>query len=299
MSEYVFESSYTVYYKTPNPVPLKSIIDSLQGLERLIETTPRVLKKLTGINNLGLSIEVSEIKSGSLIEKILIKYFFDSEEGLNEFLEKVKKVIPPKYLAAALGAGLLGYGAYLLNNPTQTSSVTVGDITNSVVNIGGVQQIPDPVAKAIIEGVNNKKEVAAATVNVIKPAKDQAGSSILIDGLDNNSGYEFSSKFIDGVPSELPSEPMETTASLTKVVVDIRATDLDNRERGWEGRISGLTGRIKIEFDSDVDIADVDRRKTFEADVVLTRRLRSNSSEPKPYSMLIEKVYPLRKADSN
>lgn len=289
-----FESSYTLHYSTPQPVPLRLVIESLQGLEKLIETTPRVLKKLTGVGDLGLRIEIKEIRSGSLIERVIVKCIFDSEEGLNKFLEKVRAVIPPKYLAAAVLAGLVGYGAYMLHNPTTTSSVTVGDITNSVVNIGGTQEVPEAVAKAIIDGVTNRREVAGATVNIVKPAKDQPGSSMRIDGDpegDLGASYEFSSKFVEGIPKELTSEPVEMTAKLTHVIIEIRATDLDNRDKGWEGRIQGLTNRIKIEFEEGVDISEADRKKTFNADVVLTSRYRGSESEPRPYSMLIEKIY--------
>ncbi|NYT78930.1 hypothetical protein H0A71_18215 [Alcaligenaceae bacterium] len=291
---FVFESSYTLHYSTPKPVPLRLIIESLQGLERLIETTPRVLKKLTGIDDVGLRIEIKEVRSGSLIEKVIVKCIFESEEGLNKFLEKVKAVIPPKYLAAAVLAGLVGYGAYMLHNPTKTSSVTVGDITNSVVNIGGTQEVPEAVAKAIIEGVTNKREVAGATVNIVKPAKDQPGSSMRIDGEQDNgtdASYEFTSQFVESIPKELTSEPVEMTAKLIHVIVEIRATDLDNRDRGWEGRIQGLTNRIRIEFEDGVDLTEVDRKKTFNADVVLTSRYRGSESEPRPHSMLIEKIY--------
>lgn len=291
---FTFDSSYTLHYETPDPVPLRLVIESLQGLEKLIETTPRVLKRLTGVDDLGLRIEIKEVRSGSLIEKVIVRCIFNSEEGLNEFIDRVKAVIPPKYLAATVLAGLVGYGAYLLNSPKSTSTVTVGDITNSVVNIGGTQQVPDEVAKAIIDGVTNKREVAGATVNIVKPAKDQPGSSMRIEGELSNgteANYEFSSRFIESIPHELSSEPVEVTAHLKHVVVEIRATDLDNRERGWEGRIQGLTNRIRIEFDESVDIEAADRKKTFNADVVLTSRYRGSESGPRPHSMLIEKIY--------
>lgn len=291
---FVFESTYRLHYNTPKPVPLRLVIESLQGLEKLIETAPKVLKRLTGIDDLVIRIEVEEIRSGSLIERVLVRCIFGSEENLDRFLDKVRSVIPPNLLAAAILAGLVGYGAYMLHNPTATSSVSVGDITNSVVNIGGAQSIPEEIATAIIEGVTNKKEVAGATINIVKPAKEQPGSTLRLDGVMGDgaeSGYEFSSNFVERIPRELPTQPLVSTTRLENVVVDIRATDLDSRSNGWEGRIEGMTGRIKIEFDEGIDIAEADRRKTFRADVILTSKYRGSESQPRPYSMLIENLY--------
>lgn len=293
---FVFESTYRLHYNTPQPVPLRLVIESLQGLEKLIETTPRVLKRLTGVDDLNIRIEVEEVRSGSLTEKVIVRCIFGSEERLHQFLDRVRAVIPPHLLATAVLAGLVGYGAYMLHNPTATSAVTVGDITNSVVSIGGTQSIPSEVAAAIVDGVTNKKEVASAAINIVKPAKEQPGSSLRLDGgvvEGVESTYEFSPAFIDRMPREMPNQPLESTTRLENVVVEIRATDLDSREHGWEGRIEGLTSRIKIEFDRGIDIEDADRRKRFRADVILTSRHRGADPQPRPHSMLIESIHPV------
>lgn len=219
-----------------------------------------------------------------------MKYFFGSEEEMNHFVDKVKKVIPPRYVVGATIAGLLVYGAYLLKNPTSSSAITTGDIYNNVIISGTNERIPEELAQAIIDGVTNKRAVAGATINVLKPAKEQPGSSLSIS--EGSAGdLSISADFISNTPDELSRGPDEISVELSNVTIEIRATDLDSRDKGWEGRIQGLTNRIKIEFDEDIDTAEIDRKKVFKADVVLTSRFRAGEPDPRPHSMYIERAY--------
>ncbi|MGE4341440.1 MAG: hypothetical protein AB7E55_36660, partial [Pigmentiphaga sp.] len=96
---------------------------------------------------------------------------------------------------------------------------------------------------------------------------------------------------IDRIPKDVPNDRSEETAKLNHVIVEIRATDLDNADSGWQGRIEGITGRIKIEFGEGVDLEEAATKRKFNADVILTSVYRGGDTNPRPNSMLIEKIY--------
>lgn len=293
---FAVDSSYTFHYDTRRPVPIREAIESLLGVEKLLATLPRVTKKLVGLDDFRIEIVIEDVHTGSLWETIGVRYVFGSEDKMNEFIDRVKKIMPPSALVPVLVAAVLAYGGYLLTQPTPAPTTTVGDITNSIVVVGsGSQTIPAEVATAVIEGVRNKREIAGATIEVLRPAKNQSGASLKIySGATGGStvSFEVPPAEIARLPVELPNEPTEVAASLMQVPVDIRAIDLDNPSKGWEGRIEGVTGRIKIEFDEGISLEDVANRRSFFADVVLTSRYRGSESEPRPYSMLVEKIHP-------
>ncbi|MFC3338817.1 hypothetical protein [Paracandidimonas soli] len=290
-----FDSSYTFHYDTPRPVPIREAIESLIGIEKLLATLPKVTKKLIGFDDFTVEIVIEDVHTGSLWERIGVRYVFGSEEKMNEFIDRVKTIMPPSALVPVLVASVLAYGGYLLTRPSPGPTVTVGDITNSIVVVGnGTQTITSDVAEAVITGIRNKKEIAGATIETLRPAMNQPGSSLKIYGgsaQDSEVQFEVPATEVKKIPKEMPHTRIEETADLKHVIVDVRAIDLDNPEKGWEGRIEGLTGRIKIEFEDDIDLEEVANRRKFNADVVLTSRYRGSESEPRPHSMLIEKIY--------
>lgn len=293
---FIFDCSYTFHYDTPRPTPIRDVIESLIGIEKLLATLPKVTKKLTGFDDFQMRIVIEDVHTGSLWEKIGIRYIFGSEEKMNDFIDRVRKIMPPSSLVPVLIASVLAYGGYLLMRPSPGSTTTVGDITNSIVVVGeGHQAIAPEVAEAVIKGVRNKREIAGATIETLRPAMNQPGSSLKMysGSVDDNSEvyFEVPAAEIAKVPKELKQEPVEITAHLQKVPIDVRAIDLDNSAKGWEGRIEGLTGRIRIELAEDIDLAYVARKQKFIADVVLTSRYRGGESSPRPYSIMIEKVY--------
>lgn len=290
---HIFESSYTFYYDTLRPVPIREAIESLQGLERIVAALPRVTKQLVGFGDFKFEVEIEEIYSGSLTEKVLVRYLFKTEENLNRFIDQVRKIMPPGVLVPVLVAGVLSYGGYLLTRPDPLQPVTIGDISNSIVNIGGTQTITDEVASAVINGVRNQRQIADATISVLRPAMNQPGSSLNISGNDSDAtGVDFRipSSEVARLPKELPPARAEVYARMENVLVDVRAIDLDRADKGWEGKIEGVTGRIRIEFGDGVDIAEVARRQSFHANVVLTSRYHGSETSPRHYSMLIEDI---------
>lgn len=152
-------------------------------------------------------------------------------------------------------------------------------------------------AEAVLSSVRNKKEIAGATIETLRPAMNQPGSSLRIHGesdIGSEVYFEVPAAQIERIPKEMRSSPMEETVDLNHVIIDVRAIDLDNPQKGWEGRIEGLTGRIKIELQDGVDLEDIANRRRFNADVTLTSRYRGSESEPRPYAMLLKKIYPVR-----
>ena len=295
MQQFVFSTRYTLHYNTKNPVPISKIIEALTGIEKLLKSLPNVTRELTNTEGFDVTVEIDEIHSGSLWETIVVNYTFGSQEKLDEFIAKVRKVVPPNTLVPVLIASLLAYGGYLLLKtpaPIPGESISLSNITNSVININGTQ-IPASMKDALLNGVKNKKELANATIMTLAPAKDQPGSSLKIEAdTPSDASFEFTSDAIALTPEKLDDSLAETTTDLSKVVVSIRATDLDNKEKGWAGKIEGLTGRVRIELAPEVDVNELAFKKNFLADVTLTSKTSRNRSEPKVSGIYVHKIHP-------
>ena len=71
----------------------------------------------------------------------------------------------------------------------------------------------------------------------------------------------------------------------------VRATDLDNRTRGWAGRLGTREERLPIELDPSVAEAELFGRTSVRVDAALVFREKGRSRELKPARIYVRKVH--------
>ena len=77
-------TTHRIYYSNKEHIPLSEIADSLLALEGLIRQSPDVLENLfPGTKIYGVEVYLSELKSGSLYEDVLVKFVFGSQDKLD------------------------------------------------------------------------------------------------------------------------------------------------------------------------------------------------------------------------
>lgn len=274
MTSFVFSTTHQVYYSNREPVPIKEIVESLLGLEQVVKMSPRVLQGLTGIEIDHVDVFVEQLETGSLMETVLIKLFFKSEEDLHAFLDKVRgkleKPMPRNILIGSVLTALVGYGAYLAASSQKGAGTTTITANNNVIiNLGAGQVDLTPEAfKAIVEAaVIDKKELARSAVKIMKPARLDNQASVQFDESDK---LVFSADVVKATPKTVEIAPQQKVEHMLDVDLEIRAMNLDSPKQGWAALLPGkIDRRVKLQLAEDVNPLDVAGKLTVRADITI------------------------------
>lgn len=278
------------YYSTKKPVTVKEIIESLQGLEFVVKQTRGTLQKLTDCKIDDVQLYVDELKSGSLIEDVIVRVFFGSEEEKNKFCEKIHEKIGDgkmrNTIITAVLVGIIGYGIYLAIKPSDPNYV-INANHNVNINIGDSQKITNEELTEIIrDSITNQKSLAQNTIKVLSPARTDESSSIQIGDM-----ATIPASTIMKTPTELNLQPLTDVVDYNDVPVIIRAMDLDKSNKGWGGIIvDKVDQRTKITFDPNIDINILAGRSSFMADVTVIKTLSNKDNEYKPTEIFIRSI---------
>lgn len=278
------------YYSTKKPVTVKEIIESLQGLEFVVKQTRGTLQKLTDCKIDDVQLYVDELKSGSLIEDVIVRVFFGSEEEKNKFCEKIHEKIGDgkmrNTIITAVLVGIIGYGIYLAIKPSDPNYV-INANHNVNINIGDSQKITNEKLTEIIrDSITNQKSLAQNTIKVLSPARTDESSSIQIGDM-----ATIPASTIMKTPTELNLQPLTDVVDYNDVPVIIRAMDLDKSNKGWGGIIvDKVDQRTKITFDPNIDINILAGRSSFMADVTVIKTLTNKDNEYKPTEIFIRSI---------
>lgn len=278
------------YYSTKKPVTVKEIIESLQGLEFVVKQTRGTLQKLTDCKIDDVQLYVDELKSGSLIEDVIVRVFFGSEEEKNKFCEKIHEKIGDgkmrNTIITAVLVGIIGYGIYLAIKPSDPNYV-INANNNVNINIGDSQKITkEKLTEIIRDSITNQKSLAQNTIKVLSPARTDESSSIQIGDM-----ATIPASTIMKTPTELNLQPLTDVVDYNDVPVIIRAMDLDKSNKGWGGIIvDKVDQRTKITFDPNIDINILAGRSSFMADVTVIKTLSNKDNEYKPTEIFIRSI---------
>lgn len=288
---FVYECTHTIRYNTKNPVPISQVIEALNGLHGLLKDVPHLVGELTGTEIESAQFFIKRIESGSLTEDVLVKLFFKDEEAFHAFLDKVRENGKVRNTVVAMAiAGVIGYGINSLLSNKSATNITATN--NTIINIGAgeVKLTPEAFEAIVKAAISDKKENARSTARFFAPSRADGTSSVFIEG-DNATAIEIPPAVIAEVPDRLILAKNELTQDLTKVTVQIRATDLDSKKAGWAGRIDGLTERVRIELDPNVKEADLFGKTSVQADATLISTPKGKGNKLTPSKIYIRKIY--------
>lgn len=296
--QYVFETTHRIYYSTENPVPVGEIARALLALEKIVSSSETVFEGVTAVEIDKIEVLVAKLESGSLIEDIVIKFFFKDQAGLDAFVAKVrgktlengmvgKTLVVGSVLAAVIGAG--AYYAASMNKSGGQTTITANN--NVIINIGAGEVGMTPEAfKAVVEAaVKDKKGLAESTVQLFRPARADRNAAITLDG---DNSMSFSPDVIAATPTAVKGHKDEDYKRFSDVDLQIRATDLDSQKRGWAGVIPGLIDRrIPIKLADNVLPTDLNHFQV-RADVTVyyKRKARGSASEMVPDYVIVQNV---------
>lgn len=270
--EFVFTALHEVYYSTRHPVPVADVIEALLGLERLVKMTPKALSALTGVEVQKAEVFVEEIEAGSLTEKVFINFFFKDEAGLEQFIEKARAKVGEGPRAVLLVSSVIAMaalaGAGFMASVSGSSTTNITASNNTIINLGAgeVAMTPERFEAVVRAALPEKKEVAKATLQMLKPARNDLESSIVFDG---NEALVLPPEAIAEVP--VTYEPGEDilVQRMPGAELLIRATNRDSAVSGWTARIPQHLGKkkVKLVVAPGISLDDIAGRAQVKGDV--------------------------------
>jgi hypothetical protein len=303
--EVVLFARHEIRYATEHPVPVKDVIASLQGLQRIsTHFLPRTLSALTGVEVIGADLFVEGFDEGSFIEDVLVKLVFGSQEKLDAFLKKahggvvadVKGIIVKHPIVSVAVLSLVAYGAaqaYSAMNGGQQSSYIQAN--NNVINIIGAESYrmdPEAFASILASAVGpDRNEIAQNAAKVLAPAKNEAAGVIL----DGNQRLSITPEAVNAVPAKVEFDGPPLEEACLDVDLQIRAIDRDKVRQGWKGLIPGLVDRrVPLKLSDSVDPEVLATYATVRADVHIVYR-RDKSGNSKPRQIVVDRLVQVEK----
>lgn len=233
------------------PVKFKSLVD----------LTPGALNALLGTEIDRVDVLVDEIRAGSLLERVILRFLFRDEEGMNQFIDKVRAYMgdnTSSVLTAAVILALFYYGAQLVNSAQNEPTVHIEANNNTIIQIGASELdiSPEHFKTIVHAAVPDKKELAKAAQQMLKPARSDPGASL---GLDDDPRLTVPPEVIlETTETRYREPPDEYIERVSDAMLSIRQTNRDSSLSGWAARLPGrFEQKIKLQLAEGVDPEEI------------------------------------------
>lgn len=288
MSEEIlsFTIEEEIKYNTTGGIRIKDLIKSLESLEELTKQTKGALSDLLGVKVKSIDLKVSEVKEGSMIERIHaeVKYYNENKDDIDQQITKFVKHNKMKTgVFGAVLAGIAAFGVwhYVTSDSAKNINVNVsGSYNNVIVSSAGAVGVPADKFKTIIENSPaNKKALAKSAIGFINPAKQEDGSASISFG---NNNVTIPSELVEQTPTEYVVQSEEKSIELKDITLNIRASDRDSYDKGWYGFVDGIfANRVRIYIPITMDLTVLSKQEVVKADVVLYSTQKGDKTEYK------------------
>lgn len=302
MASMDLEISFPVafYYETSKPLPIPDVIKALSALNRLSAGVPAFFSTLSGAKVDSCTLKVKSVESGSLKEyfEMALKFLSQDEK------EKFEKWAMTTKMGTAARYTLIGSVVFLV---LAASYVTLADklsgqnapsitLNNSVVFNAGrdILNVPsDKLEKAIkAAGSKNRKQMAAAAVDFVKPAAGDGGGDIYA-GEDANAPVSISHEAATDAPDRISPDEGGHDIDYTDVTIDIRNVNRDSESAGWTGYAQSIAPnkKLALSFDQSLDLTKPKRDQFIKADITVTYGTNRKTGDLLPKSIFVSKIH--------
>lgn len=277
------DTDFSVRYLTDDPVPIRDIIASLQGVEATINEMARLLPIFID----GLQVEKVEIKvrqvaqESPLRELFAVALFLAFQKQLEDevpqlITDATGMIIPDRFdtVVTVLTLIIVFYGAGALKDLVfgqgqggAAQAQLDGLIAELATDIGKPEKyIRDTLAERYAEKTLWRR-LANATSRFFAPSKRQDSAPV-----------EFNGRFIpQDVVRDVPAEFLVEDASdehpsrtFTNVLLELHAQDRDHSGRGWAAVVEGVSGqRLRMKLMTEVSAAELWNRDRVRGDVTV------------------------------
>lgn len=284
-----------LYYSNKKIVPVKDIAESLIALENLIQQSQYILEAIfPGTRILSVEVFISKLHSDSIWEDLIVKFIFGDQARFDEVIKDLRKTFKmdylishPKLLSAVIASIILFGGVYCLQknkNPEPRSQEILQINNNTIINVGAEYLKMDSKGfKTLIESnIRDKDQLAKSAMRIVNPAKKDSNATITFNGDEN---LRITSESVQAIPSHVIEEEEESVEEYNSIYMEVRATDLDSKKRGWAVVIPGFGDkRIKLQLDPDINAEQVLSKRRFFGNVTIVFKADKGKT---PYPVLV------------
>jgi hypothetical protein len=270
----------SIYYSNKGQIAIEDVAASLLALKAMLEITPDVLERIApGLHIQKVFVHLSEIKTGSLWEDVVVKFIWGSQDKLSADVAKLREgvhmeqIMESKKLLACIVLALILGGGYLLltkNKAPEEQKAIIQANQNTIINIGAeMSGLSAEQFKSIIDGtIARNSQALKDAVKIVRPAKREEGASITMNEEDSTS---INSKAVRAMPSIFPDDDsIEIIEDFTKVEIQIRATDLDSTKKSWAAVVPSVNSRrSKMHIDPHIKPGDLIGKTSIFGDVTI------------------------------
>lgn len=276
-------TSQTFYYSNKHHLSVEDVAESLLALQSFIKATPDVLERIIpGLQIQRVDVFVNEIKSGSLLEDLVVKFIWGNQESFDQHVADLRKDLKVDALlanktlvGAVIGALVIGGGIYVANRMTaqEEQKQTLQAVQNVFIvngaNLSGVDE--QKFRSAIQEVLYKNDHLQKDAVKVVKPAKRDAEATIVFN---NDPVATIDNKAVRAMPgSALDEAREEEMDDFADVEIEIRATDLDSNKRGWGAVVPSVSPRrVRMHLDPEIKIYDLLGKQSIRGDITVIYR---------------------------
>lgn len=297
------KSTYTIKYTNKDPLPIQSVIDSLNALEKILARTPRIMEKMVpGLEIVEADFFVSAIETGSLTDSFLVKLIIKdpkNREKIDELLENIlsgDEAVLRTVLAIAAG-GIIGFGVQQAISSSSMPTTNIEAHNSVIFNSGSSINISHDTIKEAVNSIGSPKAVAKEAILALSPARLDPNATIEVFDLPENVKIDIPSKVITSAPEAYePPQAKEKYINYKNVNILISASDSDFHDKGWAGVINNVdevpSSRIKLELSENIDLKEVYGRLKISADIEIMQKFNARSKKYETKSIIIEKVHP-------
>lgn len=296
MSEHLEQQTFSIQlsdvitFNTTEPIRVSDIVRSLQALEKIVHQSDKTFSALTNSEIESVELLIDRIESGSIIEKIILKLTFKTEENFERFLENThdwlkgqcrEQPVRTSIVGLAIG-GMIAYGFYHLGGQSASDKVTVsGNYNTVIVNGAGQLGISEEQFKHALEvNKSQQKTLTKNAVEFAQVAKTENGAIAIEIGADGK-GITLPESVVEAIPTKAPKAEIEVKyQEMPKAVLNIRTLDRDNYN-GWTAYIEGFfTKRVRLEIPNTADLNVLSKQESVIADVVLHYKPKNDGIDP-------------------
>jgi len=277
------DTNFAVRYITEKPVPVRDIIESLRGVETVLNETGKLLPKFVdGLAVEGLEIKVKEIAQESPLRELflltlIIAFQDDLEDGVTDAIEAATGYTVPanfEALVTVVALIVLFYGVGAVRD------LVMGPATDGPARRklkGLIQELADNTGKTPeqIEQVLDErygetpmvKRVANAASRFFTPSKRLDSAPVEV----NNR--EIDHETVEDIPAPYLIEheqDIKPTRNFYDVGLELHAQDKDHTGRGWAAIVEGVTDkRVRLKLMEDVDPSDLWNKNRVNGDITI------------------------------
>jgi hypothetical protein len=275
------DTELSVRYLTDDPVPIRDIIASLQGVDAAIQETARLLPLLVeGLQIEKVEVRVREVAQESpLRELFVIGLFMAFQKQLEEEVPQLISdatglVIPDRFdtvvtvlalIVVFYGAGALKDLVFGTGKEGAAKAQLDGLIAEIAPQIGKTeQQIRDVLDDRYSERTLWRR-LANMTSRFFTPSKQQNSAPMEVNG------RTITRETVQDVPAEYQVEDASEenpSRYFSNAKIELRAEDKDHMGRGWAGVVTAVSeSRLRMKLMPDVSAAELWGQDTITGDI--------------------------------